>query len=297
MKKKLPLIGVTMGDPQGVGPEVVQKALRSSLVWRSCRPIVFGDPHLFSFRESKRLTARQCGILSAHFIRQAATAALKKEIDAIVTAPISKERLHKAGYLYPGHTEFLAGMARIRDVRMMMTGPHLTVVLHSIHIPIKNVAPSLKVKEIAQTIELTDQALKKWFRLRRPRIAIAALNPHAGEGGAFGDEEKKLIEPAVQKARRKEISAFGPYAPDTIFCRAVRGEFDAIVAMYHDQGLIPLKLLDFDRAVNLTIGLPFIRTSVDHGTAFDIAGKGKADPRSMIEAILLAAKLATLTQH
>lgn len=215
------------------------------------------------------------------------------KIAAMVTAPISKEHLQRGGYRYPGHTEFLADLAGIRDFRMMMAGPGLRVVLVTIHEPLSKVPSLLSVSRILKTIRITDDSLRSWFGLRRPRIAVAALNPHAGESGIFGREEKRIIGPAVVRARRQGICASGPFPPDTVFYRAVKGDFDAVVAMYHDQGLIPLKLLHFDRGVNITLGLPFVRTSVDHGTAFDIAGKGIADPSSLIAAIEMAVEMAS----
>lgn len=287
-----PVIGITMGDPQGIGPEVIEKALRSPAIHRICHPVVFGDAAWFDFRKARRLTSRQCGRLSAFYIEQATHAALRGEIAGMVTGPISKERLNAAGYRYPGHTEFLQKLTGVRTVRMMMAGPQLKVVLVTIHEPLKRVAGLISVPAVFETILLTDRSLKKWFRIRRPRIAVAALNPHSGEAGLFGNEEKKKILPAIQRARRQKIEALGPFSPDTVFHRVVLGEFDAVIAMYHDQGLIPLKLLHFDNAVNMTLGLPILRTSVDHGTAFDIAGKGKADPASMIAAIRMAAGLA-----
>lgn len=281
-----------MGDPKGIGPEVIRKALASPLVRRLCRPIVFGDPAFLEWKKSKSLSAEECGRLSGFYIEQAAHAALHHQIAAIVTAPISKEHLQRAGYRYPGHTEYLAALSHVRDVRMMMAGPRLKVVLVMIHEPFKKISSLLSIPLILRTIEITHQSLKKRFRIKRPRIAVAALNPHAGESGIFGSEEKKIISPAVRQAQRKKIRVSGPYPPDTVFYRAVKGEFDVVVAMYHDQGLIPLKLLHFEEAVNITLGLPFIRTSVDHGTAFDIAGKGVANPASMIAAIRMAVELA-----
>ena len=308
-----PIIGITMGDPQGIGPEVIEKALASRAVRRICRPVVFGDAAYFNFQKAKKLTPKQCGQLSAFYIRQAVQATRwgwsggeqdlpltlasvglgpRERIDAIVTAPISKERLQRAGIPYPGHTEYLAALTGAGPVRMMMTGPRLKVVLVTIHEPIKKVASLITSRNILETIEITDRAMREKFRLKRPRIAVAALNPHAGESGAFGDEEKTRILPAIVAARRKGIAVFGPFAPDTVFLRAVRGEFDAVIAMYHDQGLIPLKLLHFEEAVNMTLGLPILRTSPDHGTAFEIAGRGKADPSSMIAAIETAVALS-----
>jgi len=210
----------------------------------------------------------------------------------MVTGPISKENLKKAGYPYPGHTEFLADLSHTKDFRMMFASPSLRVVLITIHEALKKVPKLLNEPLILKTIEITHDHLCKWFGISKPKLAVCGLNPHASEGGIFGNEEAKFIIPAINKLKHRGIRASGPYPPDTIFQRAVRGEFDAVVAMYHDQGLIPLKLLHFDDAVNITLGLPFIRTSVDHGTAFDIAGKGIANPSSMIAAIKLAVELS-----
>ena len=290
--KKLPIIGITLGDPKGIGPEVIQKAISSQAVQRLCRPVLFGEEKYFNYKNSRSLTPKQCGDLSGFYIEQAAQAAQKGMIDAMVTGPISKEHLKLAGIPYPGHTEFLAALSHTREVRMMMAGPKLKVVLASIHEPFRDIVSCLTTPSLLRTIEITHHSLKDWFGIKQPRIGIAALNPHAGESGIFGDEERKIISPAIQKALRKKIRAFGPYPADTIYYRAVRGEFDAVVAMYHDQGLIPLKLLHFEEGVNITLGLPFIRTSVDHGTAFDIAGKGVADSRSMVAAIQTAVELA-----
>ncbi len=290
--KRRPIIGITLGDPKGIGPEIIQKALGKPLIRKVCRPVVFGDAAYFDWKKSQTLSPRQCGELSGFYIRQAAHACLEGYIDAMVTAPISKEHLRAAGYPYPGHTEFLADLAGVRDFRMMMAGPHLKTVLVTIHEPIAKVASLLTRKNIFDTIHITHDALKNWWGLKKPRVAVAALNPHAGEAGMFGGEEKKVIVPAVKKAQKKGWKVFGPFAPDTVFHRAAQGEFDAVVAMYHDQGLIPLKVLDFEKAVNITLGLPFVRTSVDHGTAFDIAGKGIADASSLAAAIESAVELA-----
>jgi 4-hydroxythreonine-4-phosphate dehydrogenase len=287
-----PIIGITMGDPKGIGPEVIRKALSRPSLRRRARFVIFGDERYFNWNNAKKLTPKDCGRLAGFYIEQAAHAVLTGQIDAVATAPISKEHLRAAGYPYPGHTEFLAYLARAHDVRMMMAGPNLKVVLATIHESIARVPSLLTIPSLVKTILITHEALQSWFGIRKPRIAVAALNPHAGESGMFGDEEKKIIAPAVQKARAHGAAVFGPFAPDTVFYRAVKGEFDAVVCMYHDQGLIPLKLLHFEEAVNITLGLPFIRTSVDHGTAFDIAGKGIANPMSMIAAIELAIELS-----
>lgn len=288
---KRPVIGITMGDPKGIGPEVVRKALASRSVRRACETLLFGDTAYFDEKRARRLTPLQCGKLSAYYIQEAARAALRGSVAAIATAPISKRHLNLAGYHFPGHTEFLASLSHVHDVRMMMAGPKLKVVLVTIHEPLARVSKKLSVGGILKTIQITHDFLRHWCGIRRPRIAVAALNPHAGESGLFGTEERRLILPAVKKAGKLGWSVSGPHSADAVYRRAVNGEFDCVVSMYHDQGLIPVKLLHFEEAVNVTLGLPFIRTSVDHGTAFDIAGKGIADPSSMIAAIVMAAEL------
>ncbi|MBI2350326.1 MAG: 4-hydroxythreonine-4-phosphate dehydrogenase PdxA [Deltaproteobacteria bacterium] len=325
-----PIVAVTMGDPAGVGPEVVLKALADPVVRKVCHPLVLGDWEVLSRTRNRKsrypklvpwewgkpvaetggsvpvhclsfLTPRQsrpghlskaCGEASYRYIRAAAELVLAQVADAMATAPISKRALQLAGYHYPGHTELLAELTDTQEVRMMLLGKSLKVVLVTVHLPLVEVARELTRKRVLATLELTHQALRKYFGISRPRLAVAALNPHAGEEGIFGHEEKKVILPAVREAKRRGIQAHGPLPADSLFYQAVRGDYDAVVCMYHDQGLIPLKLLHFFGGVALTLGLPIIRTSVDHGTAYDIAGKGQADGSSMREAILLAAKLA-----
>jgi 4-hydroxythreonine-4-phosphate dehydrogenase len=226
------------------------------------------------------------------YIRVAAKLALSNVVDAIATAPISKSILIGAGYHYPGHTELLAELSRTPECRMMLMGAKLRVVPVTGHIPFTKVARSLTRENIHTTLRLTQRGLKDFFGIKRPRIAVAALNPHGGEEGIFGNEEIEVIAPAVKQALRQGIAAAGPFPADSLFHHAARGDYDAVVCMYHDQGLIPLKLHHFYGGVALTLGPPFIRTSVDHGTAYDIAGTGKADESSMKEAILLAARLA-----
>jgi 4-hydroxythreonine-4-phosphate dehydrogenase len=210
----------------------------------------------------------------------------------MATAPISKSILQDAGYDYPGHTELLAELSRAPECRMMLIGKKLRVVPVTGHIALSKVPRGLSREKIGTTLELVDRSLRDCFAIRRPRIAVAALNPHGGEDGIFGHEEAEIIAPAVRAAKRRGIQAYGPFPADSLFHQAVRGDYDVVVCMYHDQGLIPLKLHDFFGGVALTLGPPFIRTSVDHGTAYDIAGKGRADESSMKEAILLAARLA-----
>ena len=322
-----PIIAITMGDPAGIGPEVVLKALALDEVRDMGRFLVFGDANILH-REAKRLDLNinlipiadlhqaafpttgieiinltilkptlkdgtptaETGEAAFRYIKSAALAAIKGDISAVVTAPISKEALKMAGHNYPGHTEILAELCKVKDFAMMLAGPHLRVVLCTIHIPYNKVPSLLSRELIVKTINITHQSLSKYLG-KKPKIAVAALNPHAGEGGIFGSEEKDLIRPAVEEALSKGVDVSGPHAPDTIFHYAAKGNYDAVVCMYHDQGLIPLKLLDFENGVNVTLGLPIIRTSVDHGTAFDIAGKGIANPSSMIAAIKLAVSM------
>jgi 4-hydroxythreonine-4-phosphate dehydrogenase len=328
-----PIIAVTMGDPAGIGPEIILKALTDPVIKKVSRPLVLGDwgvlqrarsrrrknPELICWQPGQRLlpmlnhptahvvcplsalSARQSrpGRPSKHgghgafrYIRVAAKLALSEVVDAIATAPISKSILIDAGYNYPGHTELLAELSRTAECRMMLMGAKLRVVPVTGHVAFTRVARNLTRENIQTTLELTQRGLKDFFGIARPRIAVAALNPHGGEEGIFGDEEIEVIAPAVRQARRKGIAATGPFPADSLFHHAARGDYDAVVCMYHDQGLIPLKLHHFFGGVALTLGPPFIRTSVDHGTAYDIAGTGKADATSMKEAILLAARLA-----
>jgi 4-phospho-D-threonate 3-dehydrogenase / 4-phospho-D-erythronate 3-dehydrogenase len=328
-----PIVAVTMGDPAGIGPEVVRKALADPRIKRACNPLVLGDwgvlgrawrsktsaaklvcwqpgqallPLLkshcagvvcsissLSARESRPGFPTQAGGHAAYrYIVVAAKLALSRVADAMATAPISKSILQDAGYNYPGHTELLADLSRTPECRMMLIGKKLRVVLVTGHVAFTQVARSLSRDGISTTLELAHRSLKEFFGIERPRIAVAALNPHGGEEGIFGDEEQEIIAPAVRAAKRRGIQVSGPFPADSLFHQAARGDYDAVVCMYHDQGLIPLKLHHFFGGVALTLGPPFIRTSVDHGTAYDIAGQGRADESSMAEAILLAARLA-----
>ncbi len=326
-----PIVAVTMGDPAGVGPEVVLKALAHPVVTRSCYPLILGDwnllqrarrrckncPKLVSWElgqpmnKSRRmvpvlslsnLSARDfrpgrpseaSGEAAYRYITTAAQLTTGRLADAMATAPISKKALQLAGYRYPGHTELLAELTDTRECRMMLLGARLKVVLVTVHLPLLQVSQELTRKRIRVTVELTHQALRNLFGISRPRLAVAALNPHAGEAGLFGLEEKRMIRPAVRDAARGGIQAQGPFPADSLFYQAARGDYDAVICMYHDQGLIPLKLMHFFGGVALTLGLPIIRTSVDHGTAYEIAGQNRADDSSMKEAILLAARLAS----
>ncbi len=279
---------ITLGDPAGIGPEVIDLALASGEIPAGFEIEVLGD--------------RQAGILGKPDARSAAAAleALEESArrltagtaDAVVTGPVSKEGLQALGFPFPGQTEFFAHAFGSENYGMLLTGQTLTIGLATIHEPLATVPGLLSVDRIMRIGSLTADFLRR-RGISRPRIAIAGLNPHAGENGAFGDEEMRLIRPAVEALNRMADADFtGPAVPDAIFRDAARGLHDAVIAMYHDQGLIPLKLLDFDTAVNVTLGLPYPRTSPDHGTAFSIAGKNLANPSSMIAAIRLACELA-----
>lgn len=226
------------------------------------------------------------------YIRQAVDAARDGLVDAVCTAPINKSVLKQAGFAFPGHTEFLQQLTGAGSTVMMLVGSSLRVSLVTIHCALADVPRRLTVDLVADTIMVTHQALIRDLGISRPRVAVAGLNPHAGEGGLFGDEEQRIIEPAVDRCKQCGVDVQGPFPPDTVFCQAHTGGYDAVVSMYHDQGLIPLKLLHFQDAVNVTLGLPIIRTSVDHGTAYDLAGTGKASPASLIRALSLAAAMA-----
>ncbi|RLB07379.1 MAG: 4-hydroxythreonine-4-phosphate dehydrogenase PdxA [Deltaproteobacteria bacterium] len=326
----LPVVAITMGDPAGIGPEIIVKALGEREVFAKCRPLVLGDGGIFSHtihwmeaplvikrikgpeegefapgvlnlipltdlpheRISVGKPYKEGGKAAYIYIQRGVTMAKEGTVDALVTAPISKEALNSAGYHYPGHTELLADMTGTKDFVMMLVGPKLRVALVTIHIPLREVSSSLTIEKIRKTIEITFHSLQDYFGIRTPKLAVAALNPHAGEGGLFGFEEEEIILPAIWECRREGIELDGPFPPDSLFFHAAQGKYDAVISMYHDQGLIPLKLLHFKEGVNVTLGLPIVRTSVDHGTGYDIAGHGVADPTSLINAIVLAAQMA-----
>jgi 4-hydroxythreonine-4-phosphate dehydrogenase len=287
----VPIIGITVGDPAGIGPEIAVKAAADPRVTAVCVPQLYGP------RSPRTLSAYTVGEVSADAgqaaydaIVDAVAAATSGAIDAIATAPINKESFARAGLPWKGHTDLLAHLTGSPRVAMLFHSEALRVVLATIHVPLADVPRLLTRDVIDGIIDLTGRELPR-FGYARPRIGLAGLNPHAGEHGVLGGEEDAVLRPAVEAARTRGVDITGPWPGDTIFARATRGEFDAVIACYHDQGLIPVKLLGFGRAVNVTLGLPIIRTSVDHGTAFDIAGKGVADPSSLIEAVLLAARL------
>ena len=231
---------------------------------------------------------RQTGLAMGRAIEAAVHGILGHVFSGMVTCPIAKKALHAAGYTFPGHTEMLASLCRSREYAMMMAGDRLRVTLVTIHTPLRDVPASLTTEKIHKLIEMTATSLQRDFAVSRPRLAVAALNPHAGEAGMFGNEEELVISPAIRRARRDGWLADGPYPADTVFFKAAAGDYDAVVCMYHDQGLIPFKLLHFKDGVNVTIGLPLVRTSVDHGTAYDIAGQGLADPASLAAAVRMA---------
>ena len=285
-----PRIGITLGDPAGIGPEIVQKAASCPDITQVCQPVLYGSAHIadeFIGRESA-----EAGMSSYTAVEEAVRDAVDGVIDGMATAPISKSAWALAGLPWRGHTECLAALTGAAHVRMLFYSSRLTVALSTVHIPIADVSKMLTKECLRVTIELTHKELPH-FGVDQPRLVVSGLNPHAGEEGLMGDEEQRVITPVVQECRRLGIDVSGPISGDTVFLRAAEGEFDAVIACYHDQGLIPVKLLSFGNAVNVTLGLPIVRTSVDHGTAFDIAGKGQADPSSMIAAVQLAAQLAT----
>jgi 4-hydroxythreonine-4-phosphate dehydrogenase len=285
----LPRIGITAGDPAGIGPEIAGKAADDPRVRSACEPVIYGAPGTAVF-EPGRQTA-ESGRASFEVIRRAVVDARSGRIAGIATAPISKKALSLAGLEWRGHTEMLAALTGTAEVAMMFYSDRLRVVLATIHIPLADVSTTLTAPLLASVIRLTARSLPR-FGFPRPKIAVAGLNPHAGEEGVIGFEEIETMTPVINECRAEGIDISGPIPGDTVFVRAAKGEFDVVVATYHDQGLIPVKLLAFGEAVNVTLGLPIIRTSVDHGTAFDIAGRGIANPESMVQAVLLAARLA-----
>jgi 4-hydroxythreonine-4-phosphate dehydrogenase len=284
-----PRVAITEGDPAGIGPEIARRAAADSRVLGACEPVLYGPPPGAKFEPG--VLSAEAGKAAYEAICRATTDAQRGEVAAIATAPINKEALRLAGYPWNGHTDLLAHLTGTDHVAMMFFSDELRVVLATVHVPLAEVPRLLTQSLLERTIALTARELPKFEKVQ-PRIAVAGLNPHAGEHGLFGSEEERVLVPAIDRCRARGIDVSGPFPADTVFVRARRGEFDVVIACYHDQGLIPVKLVAFGKAVNVTIGLPIIRTSVDHGTAFDIAGKGVADPESMIAAVLLAARLA-----
>jgi 4-hydroxythreonine-4-phosphate dehydrogenase len=318
-----------MGDPTGIGPEIIVKALSMKDPFQVCRPIVFGDPEVLSRAiRMQNLSAtlkiigeipedgyipreiflfpsshlevpslrfgqpdRACGEAMVKYIEEAVQWVRRGKLDAIATCPINKQAINTAGYPFPGHTEFLAHLAQASPVAMMFLGSKWKVVLVTTHLPIKDVSKWITASRILSTLQLTVEGMKKYFGIPRPKIAVLGLNPHCGEEGLLGEEERKEILPAINEAKSLGMDVEGPFPADSFFDISGRFSFDVVISMYHDQGLIPIKMFDFREAVNITLGLPFIRTSVDHGTAYDIAGKGLADPNNLIKAILIASNL------
>ncbi len=323
---------VTMGDPTGVGPELIVKALLDGSFAGVARPVeIIGDAGVLARAASifgydvdiatgqdsvcqlhlggQKLFVRAlselavetldygqpdiaCGQAMVDYIEYAIARCLAKTAAGIVTAPINKAAINAAGYHFPGHTELLAERCGVAKVVMMLAGERLKVCLVTTHLALCEVPDALSQTEITETITITATALRNQFGIEQPRLAVLALNPHASENGLFGDEEEKIIAPAIAAARQSGFEVSGPHSADTLFHFAAQGAYDAVICMYHDQGLIPLKLLHFDDAVNVTLGLPIVRTSVDHGTAYDLAGSGKANTASLVAALKLADQMA-----
>ncbi|HET9014644.1 MAG TPA: 4-hydroxythreonine-4-phosphate dehydrogenase PdxA [Thermomicrobiaceae bacterium] len=324
-----PLLAITMGDPAGIGPEICLKSLRHHEIYATCRPLVVGDRRILE--RAAGWVGEPCGgfdvvddpargsyepgrvtLLDLHnagpadcppgqeraasgraavdYVFRACDLAIEDRVDAVVTAPLNKAAMHLAGFRYPGHTELLAERTGAAQVRMLLVGPSLRVIHVSTHVSLSEAIRRVTRANVTAAIDLAWTSCRA-LGIAQPRIAIAGLNPHAGEGGLFGDEDEQEILPAVRDARARGLDVSDPQPPDTVFLRATHGEFDIVVAMYHDQGHIPMKLLAFDSGVNVSIGLPIIRTSVDHGTAFDIAGTGRAREDSLLAAIDVAIRM------
>jgi 4-hydroxythreonine-4-phosphate dehydrogenase len=324
-----PLIALTMGDPAGIGPEICLKALGEPEVYGLCRPLVLGTLGILEqMRDALRGTqqfqvvstptagrytlgtvdvldlaaehpgpfplgvaAKENGAAAVGYVERAIALALAGEVDAIATAPLNKEAMRAAGFPYDGHTELLAVKTGTPVYTMMLASGDFRVFHVSTHVSLRGAIARAKKGRVLQVIELAYREIQR-LGVMEPHLAVAGLNPHAGENGLFGDEELHEIGPAVEEAQGRGWRVSGPISPDTVFARAKRGDFDGVVAMYHDQGHIPFKMTEFELGVNVTVGLPIIRTSVDHGTAYDIAGKGVADPKNMVQAIVLAAEMA-----
>lgn len=308
---------ITMGDPSGIGPEVIAKALAMPRIRRLADFTIIGDKWVARKYESKKArkyesrkvkfidlhnvprngfqfgkVKAEYGLAALGYLDRAITLIKDKEIDCLVTAPVHKEAISLSRREFSGHTGYLAQAFKSQDIRMMLFNRKIKVILLTQHIPLKDVPKNIRTRGILKTILCADANLKNLFGIRRPRIAVCGLNPHASDNGIIGNEEKEKIIPAIEAAKRRKIKVEGPYPADTIFNQAVSGKYSCVLCMYHDQGLIPLKLTDFSHTVNITLGLPFTRTSCGHGTAFDIAGKNKADPRSFVRAIETAVQCA-----
>jgi 4-hydroxythreonine-4-phosphate dehydrogenase len=289
--RKRPRIGVTVGDPAGIGPEIARKAAADEALGGACEIILYGpssDADLAGFARGR--VSAEAGRAAYDAVVRAVTDAMSGAIDAVATGPINKEAFAAAGLPWKGHTELLAHLTGAPRVAMMFYAEPLRVVLATVHIPLREVASALTPAAVRGIIELTAAEMPR-FGYAPARIGVAGVNPHAGEHGVIGEEDDAALAPAIAACRESGIDVSGPFPGDTVFVRALRGEFDVVIAAYHDQGLIPIKMVAFGRAVNVTLGLPIVRTSVDHGTAFDIAGRGIADAGSLVEAITLAARL------
>ncbi|MFA5074335.1 MAG: 4-hydroxythreonine-4-phosphate dehydrogenase PdxA [Nitrospirota bacterium] len=333
MKKK-PVIAITMGDPAGIGPEIIAKTAMNDGIYAVCKPFIIGDaeimkkiikesslpitmqrissppeihlkPGVLNIIDCKNIDLEKhrwgirdnaSGTAVVEYITRAVTYCLNHEADALVTGPLNKEVMNAAGHHFAGHTELLAHLTNTKNYGMMFVGGGLRLILVTIHMALKDVPAQITEEQVLGIIRLAHNAVRD-LGITKPRIGVAALNPHAGEAGLFGSEETDIILPAIRKAREEGIDASDPVPADTLFYKARNNQYDIVVAMYHDQGLAPLKMIAFGNAVNITVGLPIIRTSVDHGTAYDIAGKGCADPASLIEAVKLAAIMAANRQN
>lgn len=287
-----PRIALTVGDPAGIGPEIARAAAADPDVLAACEPVLVG-PHTPEALADvpPGIVSAAAGLAAYDALVSAVAAASAGEVDAVATGPVSKEAFAAAGLPWKGHTDLLGHLTGAPRVAMMFHCEPLRVVLTTVHVPLREVAALFTIQHVTETIRLTHTSLSD-FGYPEPRIAVAGLNPHCGEHGLMGREDDEVTAPAVAACRAEGLDVAGPLPGDTVFLRAVRGEFDVVVAAYHDQGLIPVKLLAFGHSVNVTLGLPIVRTSVDHGTAFDIARQGRADPSSMKSAVLLAARLA-----
>lgn len=321
------IIGITMGCPVGIGPEIVVRFLSDFQKFGNYSPVVLGDEgvlircaheleidvEIVKWEPSQTVKPSAINVLSlstlgaekqwgnpdsqtgkamGKYIEEAVRLIQAGELAAMTTCPIAKSTLNAAGYNFPGHTEMLASLCQADDYAMMMAGNKLRVTLVTIHSRLADVPDKITKKSVNRLVNITGRSLRDDFGIEDPRIAVAGLNPHAGEEGIFGNEESQVIAPAIREAQAQGWQVHGPFPPDTVFCKAVAGDFDAVVCMYHDQGLIPFKLLHFADGVNVTLGLPIVRTSVDHGTAYDIAGKGLADPSSLRAAFFMASEVA-----
>lgn len=289
-----PRIAITEGDPAGIGPEITAKAARDPRVLAVCEPVVYAATPASPAPIGQ--VSPQAGRAAFDAVVRAVDDVRKGVVQGLATAPVNKAAFAAAGLGWKGHTDLLAHLCGVAHVAMMFHSPKLRVVLATVHVALRDVPRLLTRDLVLDTLRLTAQELP-YFGVASPRLAVAGLNPHAGEGGLMGSEEFEVILPAVRQAQQEGLHVTGPLPADTVFVRAVRGEFDCVLACYHDQGLVPVKLLAFGTAVNVTLGLPIVRTSPDHGTAFDIAGQGIADPGSLVEAVVLAAELAGRVAH